>query len=156
MAVGTAHGAVYLLGHATGFPIRSFSVGAPSGRTCCSCRSLCFTPDGQFIVASEEDYPQLCMCRVSDGLFVRHIGVGVLCDGDKDVEFAPNGELLVAGGSDYRVCVFSVDDDVLLRSWGTPARGETDTMLQYPSAIALAGCKLYVLDVFSHRLQVFE
>jgi hypothetical protein len=92
MAVGTADGAVCLLGRATGFPIRSFSVSAPSGRTYCSCRSLCFTPDGQFIVASEEDYPQLCMFRVSNGLFVRHIGVGVLGDGEKYIEFASNGD----------------------------------------------------------------
>ncbi len=38
------------------------------------------------------------MFRVSDGGFMKHIRVatGVVADGDKDVQFALNGELLVA------------------------------------------------------------
>jgi hypothetical protein len=97
------------------------------------------------------------MFRVSDGGFVKHIGAGVVADGNKDLQFAPNGELLVADCGNHRVCVFSADGDTLLRTWGT--RGSADGEFEYPTALALMrliDSKLFVLDCGSGRVQMFE
>ena len=75
---------------------------------------------------------------------MKHIGAGVVTDGPKDVQFAPNGELLVADYSNHRVCVFSADGDTLLRAWGT--QGSADGQFESPTALALADSKLFVLD----------
>ncbi len=94
------------------------------------------------------------MFRVSDGSFVKHIGSSVVADGFLDVQFAPNGELLVADWGNNRVCVFSADGDALLRTWGS--RGSADGQFVYPTALALVGSKLFVLDCNYPRVQVFE
>ncbi len=94
------------------------------------------------------------MFRVSDGGFVKYIGAGVVADGRKDVQFAPNGELLVADCDNHRVCVFNADDDTLLRTWGT--HSFADGQFVFPTALALVDFKLFVLDYRSSRVQVFE
>ncbi len=85
---------------------------------------------------------------------MKHIGAGLVADGHKDVQFAPNGELLVADHSNHRVCVFSTDGNALLRTWGR--FGTADGEFKYPTALALADSKLFVLDFGSARVQVFE
>jgi hypothetical protein len=85
---------------------------------------------------------------------VKHIGTGVVGLYHNDVQFALNGELLVADYSNHRVCVFSADGDTLLRTWGT--QGTADGQFQNPTALALADSKLFVLDYGSARVQVFE
>jgi hypothetical protein len=74
----------------------------------------------------------------------------VVADGNKDVAFAPNGELLVTDPENHRVCVFSADSDTLLRSWTA-----TDAHSLNCTALALADNKLFVLDRFMSRAQVF-
>jgi 6-phosphogluconolactonase (cycloisomerase 2 family) len=155
LAVGTVRCTIELLSYASGALIRSIgSRGSGPGRIGGNCQGLRFTPDGQFIVAAECFNERLSMFRVSDGGFVKHIGVGVVDDGFKDVQFAPNGELLVADYGNHRVCVFDVDGDTLLRTWGT--RGAADGQLEWPTALALVNSKLFLLVCNSGRVQVFE
>jgi tripartite motif-containing protein 71 len=155
LAVGTFSGDIQLLSYARGALIRSIgSRGSGPGQIGALCAGLRFTPDGQFIVAAEYSNKRLSMFRVSDGGFVKHIGAGVVADGNNDVHFAPNGELLVTDYSNHRVCVFSAYGDTLLRTWGT--QGSADGQFVSPTALALAGSKLFVLDQSSGRVQVFE
>jgi DNA-binding beta-propeller fold protein YncE len=152
LAVGTFIATIQLLSYASGALIRSIgSNGSGPGQIGHSCQGLRFTPDGQFIVAAEYGNSRLSVFRVSDGGFVKHIGAGVVADGPKDVQFAPNGELLVADCSNHRVCVFSADGGTLLRAWGT--RGSDDGLFHCPTALVLVDSKLFVLDA---RVEVFE
>ncbi len=95
------------------------------------------------------------MFRVSNGDFVKHIGADVVSDGRKDVQFAPNGELIVADFNNHRVCVFSANGDTLLRTWGT-RDSYVLGQFEYPTALALVDSKLFVLERGSRRVQVFE
>jgi WD40 repeat protein len=154
LAVGTDRGTIKLLSYASGALLLSIgSKGSWPGQIGLKCEGLRFTPDGQFIVAAEQVNKRLSMFRVSDGGFMKHIGAGMVADGYKDVQFALNGELLVADYRNHRVCVFSADGDTLLRSWG--ARGSADGRFEYPTALALVDSKLFVLDCYSARVQVF-
>ncbi len=85
---------------------------------------------------------------------MKHVRVGEVVNGRKDVVVAQNGELLVADRHKHRVCVFSADGDTLLRSWGT--QGSVDGEFRSPTALALVNSKLFVLDRYSARVQVFE
>jgi DNA-binding beta-propeller fold protein YncE len=156
LAVGTFDTTIQLLSYASGALIRSIgSSGSGPGQIGSCCEGLRFTPDGQVIVAAEDGNERLSMFRVSDGGFVKHIGACVVGNGDKDVVFARNGELLAADYGNHRVCVFSADGDALLRTWGT--QGTADGQFQGPTALALADSKLFVLDYGYHgtRVQVF-
>jgi DNA-binding beta-propeller fold protein YncE len=155
LAVGTDRSTIELLSYASGALILSIGAwGRGPGQICDGCEGLRFTPDGQFIVAAEYGNQRLSVFRVSDGGFVKHIGAGVVADGNKDVQFALNGELIVADFDNQRVCVFSADGDTLLRTWGT--LGSADGQFHDPTALALVDSKLFVLDQGSARVQVFE
>ncbi len=155
LAVDTTSCTIQLLSYASGALIRNFGCkGSGSGQIGRQCEGLCFTPDGLCIVVAECDNKRLSMFRVCDGGFVKHIGAGVVADGFKDVQFAPNGELLVADHNNHRVCVFSADGDTLLRTWGT--RGCADGQFEKPAALELVDSKLFVLNFCSARVQVFE
>ncbi len=155
LAVGTTRGTIQLLGYTSGALIRSIgSSGSGRGQISGDCDGLRFTPDGQFIVVAERKNNRLSMFAVSDCGFVKHIGAGVVANFEKDVQFAPNGEMFVADYENHRVCVFSADGDTLLRTWGT--NGTADGQFQAPTALALVNSKLFVLDQGSARVQVFE
>jgi hypothetical protein len=154
LAVGTRSSTIQLLSYTSGSSNRSIgSSGSGPGQIGGSCQGLRFTPDGRLIVVSEYTNQRLSMFVMSDGDFVKHIGTGVVADGNKDLQFAANGELLVADYSNHRVCVFSADGDALLRTWGT--LGSADGQFHYPTALAFADSKLFVLDQSSARVQVF-
>ena len=92
--------------------------------------------------------------RVSNGAFVEFYCEGRMSDGPKDVEIAPSGEVIVADPRAHRVCVFSANGHTLLRTWGT--EGTADGQFKEPTALALVGNKLFVLDRLSACVQVFE
>ncbi len=157
LAVGTVHCTIQLLSYASGAHIRSIgSYGRGPGQIGHSCQGIRFTPDGHFIVAAEYSNERLSMFRVSDGGFVKHIGAGVGTYGWKDVEFAPNGELLVVDYGNRRVCVFSADGDTLLRTW--PANASVENHFKSQTALVLADYRLFGLDTASGsaRVHVFE
>jgi hypothetical protein len=87
LAVGTTAGAIKLMSYTSGALICSIgSSGCGPGQIGGYCVGLRFTPDGQCIAAVECSNARLSMFRVSDGSFVKHIGVGVITGGDNDVE----------------------------------------------------------------------
>jgi WD40 repeat protein len=156
IAVGTRSVAtIQLFSYASGTLIRSIgSGGSGPGQIGSWVDAMRFTPDGQFIIAAEQSNTRLSMFRVSDGGFVKHIGAGVVANGHKDIEFMPNGELLVADYNNHRICVFSADGDALLRTWGS--NGSGDGQFQRPTGLALVGSSLFVLEDGGSRVQVFE
>ena len=111
------------------------------------------TPDGKHVLFCEYSTPRLSLFTL-EGKFIKHIGAGVVGTSHKDVEFTSSGEIIVADSSNHRVCVFSADGSTLLRSWGTNGTG--DGQFSGPVALAVRGPRLYVLDLSSPRVQVFE
>jgi hypothetical protein len=55
-------------------------------------RHVRLTLDGLFIVAAEYSGKHLSVFQVCDGSFLKHIGVGAVADGHKDVMFAPTND----------------------------------------------------------------
>ncbi len=155
LAIGTDFGCITLLDYTTGRAIRTIGTrGAGLGEIGHSCEGLCFTPDGKSLLAAEYRNNRLSMFCVRDGSWQQHIGAGMVSHGNNDVALTAAGEILVADFGNNRVCVFSADGSTLLRSWGTPGSG--DGQFAFPTALALVGAKLYVLDGDGTRVQVFE
>lgn len=155
VAVGTGCATVVLLSYATGAIIRTFgSKGSGRGNIGTYADGLRFTSDGQSILVAEYSNKRLSMFRVSDGALEDFCCEGRVSDGYKDVEIAPNGEIVVADYGAHRICVFSADGHTLLRTWG--ATGVGAGQFKSPTALALIGKNVFVLDRFSARVQVFE
>ena len=155
VAFGTFDAPVVLLSYASGAIIRTFgSHGTGRGNIGAQPGGLRFTLDGVYILVAEGTNKRLSKFRVSDGAFVDFYCEGQVSNGFKDVEIAPSGEVIVADESAHRVCVFSSDGRTLLRTWGT--EGTADGQFSHPTALALAGSKLFVLDRDSVRVQLFE
>ena len=155
VAVGTGVATVVLLSYATGVIIRTFgSQGTGRGYIGTQAEGLRFTLDGVYILVAEYDNTRLSKFRVSDGAFVDFYCEGQVSNGEKDVEIAPSGEVIVADSRTHRVCVFSADGRTLLRTWG--AEGSAEGQFSFPTAIALVGSKLFVLDRAGLCVQVFE
>lgn len=84
------------------------------------------------------------MC--ADGNFIGHFGEGKL-KSPCDVDFVPNGDILVDDSSNRRIVVFSPDGSSILRSFkGT---------FEFSTVITCHAGLLYVLDQNSDRLEVF-
>ena len=155
VAVGTGKATVVLLSYATGAVIRTFgSKGTGRGNIGGASQGLRFTLDGVYILVAEYSNKRLSKFRVSDGAFVDFYCEGQVSNGEKDVEIAPSGEVIVADCRAHRVCVFSADGRTLLRTWGT--EGTVNGQFKCPISLALLGNKLFVLDNGSARVQVFE
>jgi DNA-binding beta-propeller fold protein YncE len=110
-----------------------------------------FSPDGTCLLVVEYNNHRLSLFSI-DGVFMRNIGSGVLGDGDKDVAFGADGNIVTADYKNHRICVFSPDEGTLLNTWGTQ-----DTLFgkfNLPHALAVSGSFLYVMD--NTRVQVFE
>ena len=154
VAIGTRDATIVLLSYAAGATIRTFGLqGTGRGNIGTKAEGLRFTLDGAYIlVAAEYSNKRLSKFRVSDGVFVDFYCEGQVSDWNKDVVIAPSGEVIVADYGAHRVCVFSADGRTLLRTWGT--EGTADGQFDYPTALALIGSKLFVLD--RKRVQVFE
>ena len=120
------------------------------------CMGIRFTPDGSHIVVAEGDVDgdrsRLSVFTLA-GTFVRCIGEGELKDA-RDVEFTDNGDVIVCDHNAHHICVFSADGSTLLRQWGD--KGDVDGKFMGPTALAMCGGQLYVLDEVSNRVQVFE
>ena len=141
----------------TGAFVRAFGdFGDALGQLMLGCYGIRFTPDCQHIILAESDISgrgRLSVFTLA-GQFVRYIGKGELKDA-RDVGFADNGDIIVCDGySNHHVCVYSADGGTLLRQWG--GYGDADWEFEYPTALAMCGGQLYVLDGSSSRVQVFE
>ena len=110
------------------------------------------SPDGTMLLIAE-DSGRITRFTL-EGVFVDVLGVGVLGRGRKDVEYGMPGEIVVADFDHHRIVVFSEADGSVLRTFGS--HGDRDGQFASPTALAVHGSQLYVLDKESARVQVFE
>jgi len=157
---GTSPNRVVVFNYATGELLRQFAAhGSGDGQIGQYSTGVRFTPDNQHIIVVDTyNNNRLSMFTV-DGVWVKHIGVGVLGGGGMryvdlgDVDFTTDGGIIVADYGNHRVCVFAADG-VMTSSWG--AEGTSDGQFKYPTALAVSGGKLFALDASSTRVQVFD
>ena len=139
----------------TGACVRAFGdYGAAPGQLKYCCNGIRITLDNHHIIVSESDKKagRLSMFTLA-GEFVRCIGVGELA-GTHDVDFTDSSDIIACDSSKHRVFVYSADGSTVLRQWG--GRGDADGEFKWPTAVAMCGGQLYVLDEGSNRVQVFE
>lgn len=139
----------------SGALIRSFGDdGSSSDSKLHHCFGVRFTPDGNHILIADAAYCQLSMFTLS-GDFVRC----TIAATPYDVDFAPNGDILVAERrtGNHRVAVYCPDGSTLLRSFTRDQGSEPvvfDSWLDSPRALATRGDELYVL--VKARVHVFK
>jgi len=154
--IGATPNRVLLFNCSTGELLRQFAgYGSGDGHIAHS-TGVRFTPDNQHIIVVDTDYNDRLSMFTVDGVFVKHIGVGVLGGGDChdcDVDFTADGRIIVADCCNHRVCIFAADG-VMTSSWGT--EGTSDGQFKRPTTLAVSGGKLLVLDCWSARVQVFD
>lgn len=112
-----------------------------------------FTPDGRRLLIAENNNRRISLFTV-DGTFVRSrcAKAGVLA-GPRDVEIAPNGELLVANYASHQVLALTPEGDPSTDE-GVRVIGET-IPLASPRALAVHGGKLFVLNECAQTVHVF-
>jgi len=119
VAVGTDAGTIELQSLSTCELIRRIgSRGDGPGQIGFYATGIRFTPDGSCLLVAECKNQRLSLFTV-DGVFLKHVGAGVLADGIKDVSFGAGGEIIVADCDNNRICVFSSDGDTLIKTWGS-------------------------------------
>lgn len=155
IAVCTYFGQVHLFDVVSGDLVRSFSERGDAEGQLFGCLGFRFTPDGSKLLIAEYNNKRLSLFSLT-GELVRCIGAGGALKGPRDVDFAPNGDILVADADarNQHICVFSSDGSTLLRSFGV--RGDGPGQFQAPGALAITRGELYVVDEDSTRVQVFN
>ena len=151
----TSNNRIMMFDTVTGAVVRAFGAyGGTAGCLMMNCNDIRFTPDSRHIIVAEGgcDIGRLSVFTLT-GEFVRCIGEGELSD-VCDMEFADNGDAIVCDSNCNRICVYSVNDSELLRQWG--GEGDADGQFEIPTALAMCGSQLYVLDEYTDRVQVFE
>lgn len=90
------------------------------------------------------------------GELVSCIGDGRLSS-PRDVDFAPNGDILIANTNEHCVLVYSPDGTVFLRRIGDPGKIQRlGGKPPDPVALAVHNCRLYVLDSLRNRVYVYQ
>ena len=147
---GATPNRVLLFNYSTGELFRQFAaLGRGDGQIGQHPTGVRFTLDNQHIIIVDTvNNNRLSMFTV-EGVFVKHIGAGVLGDGPCDVDFTADGRIIVADYYTHRVCVFAADG-VMTSSW------DSKGSFVYPTALAVSGDKLFVLDYWSAQVQVFD
>lgn len=143
---------VFLFDVVTGDLTRAFGEEGEAEGQLCGCYGLRFTPDGGHILIAEMSNDRLSLFTVT-GAFVRCLGVGTLCS-PYDVDIASSGDFLVADEHNNMILVLSPDGSTLLQTFG--GDGYAPGEFQCPTALAMYGNQLYVLDNASARVQVFS
>jgi len=149
--MGATPNRVLVFNYSTGELLRQFAaLGSGDGQIAHS-TGVRFTPDNQHIIVVDTYYNSRLSMFTVDGVFVKHVGAGVLGGGPCDVAFTADGRIIVADQHNHRVCVFAADG-VMTSSWGSTSNGQ----FKHPAALAVSGDKLYVLDRCSARVQLFH
>lgn len=151
IAVSSRH-KVFMFEMGSGRRVRSFGDRGIAQGQLFGGMGLRLTPDGTHILVAEAETNRLSLFTLT-GDFVRCMGVGSLSRPD-DLEFASNGDILVAEEEEHRICVLSADGSRLLRTFGS--EGTYHGQFKSPSALAMHGNQLYVLDWGSARVQVLS
>ena len=116
------------------------------------CVSVRFTPDGGHFVIGEMEARRVSVFSTA-GEFVRCVGVGMF-QTLNDAAMTSSNEYAVLDRGSHCVRVVSSDGLTLVRSWGS--EGNRDGRFRHPNSLAMAGKHLYVVDVDTTRVQVFE
>jgi len=144
---------VFVFNYSTGELLRQFAALGNGDGQIAQSTGVRFTPDNQHIIVVDTSNNKRLSMFTVDGVWVKHIGVGVLGGGPCDVDFTADGRIIVADCQNHRVCIFAADG-VMTSSWGT--EDTSDGQFEYPTALAVSGDKLFVLDRDSSRVQVFD
>lgn len=143
---------VILFDYCTGERIGQFGeVGGTEGQLG-YCTGICFTGAGTQLLIGESNNNRVSLFSV-DGVFMKCIGVGMLRGGYMDVECVGD-HVIVADCCNHRVCIFSLSSGKVVRTFGSYGKGNGEFM--YPSALAVVNNHLYVLNMSSACVQVFE
>ena len=153
----TSNNRIMMFDTVTGAVVRAFgNYGAAQGQLMMYCNGVRFTPDSRHIIVAESNgygtRSRLSVFTLA-GVFVRCIGEGEL-QVATDVEFTDNGDVIVSDSWAGYQYVHSADGSTLLRQWG--GKGDADGNFTEPTALAIRGSQLYVLDEVTERVQVFE
>lgn len=113
------------------------------------CVAVQFTPDGAHILVAdygslESEIQHLSLFTLA-GAFVRRIGT---LKRPVDIDLSPSGDILVADRDNKRICLFTSDCTVCLRSIGS------SSLFSKPRSLAMRGGQLYVLDQNTAHVQV--
>ena len=166
---GTSTRRIMMFHAVSGAFVRAFGYpGESPGQVMVNCWGIRFMPDGRHIVVAESNgalvfgvQGRLSVFTVA-GEFVRCMGKAELWTAH-DVEVADNGDIVVCDSRMDRFSVYTANTDTLLRQWrdkgdaaSASASASASEKLQSPTALAMCGGQLYVLDERSRRVQVFE
>lgn len=153
---------IFLFSFSSGALIRSFGPHSERLGGIKGCYGIRFTPDGTRLAIAERSNNRVSVFTLK-GVFVDAVtgpggdwedGTETKFKYCRDVDFATNGDMIVADTANNRICVFSPDGKVLLRCFG--ARGIDPGTFSYPISLAMHNGKLVVLDNSSKRVQVFS
>ena len=148
--------AIEVFEFATGKLVASFGSTGSHGELHTACEGIRFTPDGQHVLATSYGSADLVVFTL-DGTVVKRIsGTGdtAMRSGHRDVEFLENGDIVVAEYMGDEVVVVRQDGGRVVRRWGVKGTGTGE--FSRPSALAVVGKHLYVLESDPWRVQVFE
>lgn len=129
---------VYVFDIVSGALIRSFGERGGLLGHVCGCVGLRVSPDGKHIIIAESDNRRVSLFSLT-GKFVRSYGEGTLRSA-WDVDYAPNGDIVVADQELSCISVFSAPDGTMLRTIDVP-----DIRNNSPTALAVHAGNLYVL-----------
>lgn len=115
------------------------------------CSAVRFSPNGAHLLVAEADNNRLSLWTL-EGEYVFTFGEGEVA-APRDVAFSASWDIVVADSRNHRLCVFSGENGLLLRSWGSEGTGPGQ--FKTPYAVASFDRHLYVLDYDSARVQVF-
>lgn len=160
IAVGASSGEIFLLSYPCGSLIRVIGFSKDGygtwQRLGSTCLGICFSPDGNCILACEHQYKRLTLFSIGDGSFVQHVGAGIVETGCHDVGIVASGEVFVADRGNNRICLLSADGKSLVRAWNKYRDAVSNRYRDFdcPSELSLVGRTLFVLD--SAGIHVFD
>ena len=156
----------------TGKLVRSFGRFGSGPGQLKGCVAVRLSPNGRHILVAESENKRLSLFTV-DGEFVRHYGVGVLSAELTDAAFGPRyaflllyanavgmdgfscvavvrrGDIYVTDGKEHMLLLCGITGRVLQR-WSQSTASDTVTRFCKPSAVAVRGSRVYVLDSTGH------
>lgn len=168
VAVGVERSAsrpqLFMFDLVSGDLIRSFGEHGGSAGQLSGCYGLQFTRDGAHLLVAESDNHRLSLFT-SAGAFVR--SRSAWANEPSSVVIASNGAVLVPCASVHRVCVIPLEmsplhppPTVRRRVFPAPfnfgSEGDGTGQFNRPTALAMHGGQVYVLDAHSARVQVFN
>lgn len=144
---------VTVFAYDTGAVLRQFGAYGRAVGQVANASGIRIAPDGRTLYFSEYVANRVSMWTL-EGEFIRTVGDEMASGERSDVELGGNGEIIVSSYRNGNITVFSADGTERLRQFGE--RGTTAGKFNNPSALAVRNNRLYVLDTYSPRVQIFE